>query len=141
MLALIGVLGVRDRAGRRLNPGTRRILAAIGLSSLAAGVVIAVRASRDLGRNLTPMPRPPSGAELVETGIYRRIRHPIYAGLLLIAVGWATAMASVRSLVATGVFAAWLDAKARREEAWLSERFPEYAAYRARTHRFLPGVY
>jgi protein-S-isoprenylcysteine O-methyltransferase Ste14 len=34
-----------------------------------------------------------------------------------------------------------LDLKARREEAWLSERYPEYAAYARHTHRFVPGVY
>jgi protein-S-isoprenylcysteine O-methyltransferase Ste14 len=35
----------------------------------------------------------------------------------------------------------WLDAKARREERWLVDAFPGYAAYRRRTHRFVPGIY
>ena len=112
-----------------------------GLASTAAGIFIAVRGARDLGSNLTPMPRPLPDAELVETGIYGRIRHPLYAAVMLVALGWGTAMQSARALIAAGVLAVWLDAKARREEAWLMSRFPRYAAYRLRTSRFVPGLY
>ncbi len=39
------------------------------------------------------------------------------------------------------VLAVVLDLKARREEAWLADRYPDYDAYRAATHRFVPGLY
>jgi len=42
---------------------------------------------------------------------------------------------------ATAALAAWLDLKSRREEAWLRGHYPEYEAYRRRTHRFIPGAY
>jgi protein-S-isoprenylcysteine O-methyltransferase Ste14 len=78
---------------------------------------------------------------MVERGIYRRIRHPIYAGLILAAIGWATLSGSPPAFAAAVALAVFMDAKARREEAWLADRYAEYAAYRTRTKRFLPGVY
>jgi protein-S-isoprenylcysteine O-methyltransferase Ste14 len=78
---------------------------------------------------------------LISDGIYRRLRHPIYAGLILLALGWSLLTASVLALVLTGAFAVLLDLKARREEVWLRDRFPGYAAYAARTRRFVPGLY
>jgi protein-S-isoprenylcysteine O-methyltransferase Ste14 len=45
------------------------------------------------------------------------------------------------ALALSVVLAIVLDLKARREEEWLRERFPDYAAYAARTKRFIPGIY
>jgi protein-S-isoprenylcysteine O-methyltransferase Ste14 len=84
------------------------------------------------------MPRPRTGAELVETGVYRFVRHPIYGGLILAAFGWAIAQASVVAVALGVLLAAFLFVKSSREEAWLTQRFPAYEAYRARTRRFLP---
>ena len=141
LIALVALLGLRRRSDTRVPHGVRRVLAGIGGASILAGVVLGVRGALDLGRNLTPLPHPPPRAQLVRTGVYGRVRHPIYAGVLLAASGWTTAMASPRSLAAAGLLALWLDAKARREEAWLIARFPDYAAYRRQTRQFLPGVY
>ena len=106
----------------------------IGALSVAAGIL-------QLGPSLTPMPRPREDAHLVAAGVYATVRHPIYGGLILFAIGWAALTASSAALIAAFVLLAWLDGKARREEAWLVERYPGYAAYRARTKRFLPGIY
>jgi protein-S-isoprenylcysteine O-methyltransferase Ste14 len=142
LLALVGLLGVRRRRHRGCRAsGARRLGAVLGVALLIGGAGLVGRAVQQLGPSLTPMPRPRREAQLVRTGVYARIRHPIYAALILFALGWATATASLASGVVTAVLAAWLDAKARREEAWLADRFPEYAGYRAATSRFLPGVY
>ena len=59
----------------------------------------------------------------------------------MIAFGWSFAEAPL-GLVPTALLAVLFDLKARREEAWLIERFPEYADYRARTpRRLLPWLY
>jgi protein-S-isoprenylcysteine O-methyltransferase Ste14 len=114
---------------------------ALGASSMVVAVWAVGRAFLDLGRSLTPVPRPRPDGHLVTSGIYARVRHPIYAGILLAGVGWS---ALTRSLPAFGVallLAVLLDAKSRREEAWLVDRYPAYEDYRRRTKRFLPGVY
>lgn len=141
LIGLVAVLGVRDRGRGRLGRGPRALAVLAGLASMSAGLVVAARGARDLGANLTPMPHPRADAQLVETGIYAQIRHPLYAAVILVTLGWATAMASARSFTAAAVLVAWLDAKARREEAWLDGQFPRYAEYTTRTPRFVPGIY
>jgi protein-S-isoprenylcysteine O-methyltransferase Ste14 len=94
-----------------------------------------------LGSSLTPFPRPHPRAQLREHGIYRLARHPVYGGLLLLALGWSLAEAPL-GLIPTTLLALVLQLKVQREEAWLVERYPEYDAYRARTpRRFVPWLY
>lgn len=102
---------------------------------------VVVQGARRLGDSLTAMPRPRDDASLVQDGIYARVRHPIYAGTVGLALGWALVTLSLPALVAALVLAVVLDLKARREEEWLVERYPTYAEYRSRTHRFIRGVY
>ncbi len=94
-----------------------------------------------LERSLSVMPRPARSAVLVERGLYRWVRHPIYAGVTLAGLGGSVYTASPLAGALTVLLAVWLDLKARREEAWLRERYPGYAEYSARTWRFIPGVY
>ena len=112
-----------------------------GLVGIAAGGWLLLRGFVDLGESLTPMPRPRADARLIETGVYGRLRHPIYAGLMIGGLGWAGLTASVPALLVGLMLAVFLDAKARREEAWLLEQYPGYADYRRRSKRFLPGIY
>ena len=112
-----------------------------GAILVLGGAGLAARAIFDLGSNLTPFPRPRQAGILVEHGIYRVLRNPVYAGLVLITVGWSLIHGSLIGLVLSAVFAGFLDLKARREEELLAATFPGYEAYRRRTKRFVPGVY
>lgn len=114
---------------------------AAGLAVLAAGLTLAARGVRDLGPNLTSFPRPRARAVLVRTGVYARVRHPIYGGLVLAAFGWALLRASGLHLLLATVLAVYLTLKSAVEEAYLTARFPEYAEYRTRTRRLIPGLY
>jgi protein-S-isoprenylcysteine O-methyltransferase Ste14 len=113
----------------------------LGLAVMAGALHIGGLALRDLGPNLTAMPHPREDAQFVDAGIYRILRHPMYAALIITALGWVLVTTSVPAAVATAVLAIWLDLKSRREEAWLRGHYPEYEAYRRRTHRFIPGAY
>lgn len=119
----------------------RFALALAGVVLLVASLALVFRGVRDLDRSLSPLPRPGTESALVQDGIYRRLRHPIYAGVILAAFGWSLLMASVAALALSLGLTLLLDLKARREEAWLQERFAAYAAYAARTRRFVPGLY
>ena len=94
-----------------------------------------------LGRNLTPFPKPSASGRLVRTGIYGLMRHPLYTAVFCGSVGWALVWQSWPALLATLALAPLLDAKARREERWLRQQFPEYAGYERRVRRFVPWVY
>ena len=113
----------------------------VGAAAIVIGAWLVIRAVADLGGSLTPMPRPRADGRLIDSGIYARLRHPIYAGMIVAAVGWSAFTGSLGALVATLVLAVFLDAKARREEMWLLERYDAYADYRRRSKRFLPGIY
>ena len=105
------------------------------------GVLLVVLGVLSLRSSFTPPPRPRARTRLRQGGIFRLVRHPVYGGVILIGVGWSLADAPL-GLVPTALLAVLFDLKARREEAWLIERFPEYAAYQARTpRRFVPWLY
>jgi protein-S-isoprenylcysteine O-methyltransferase Ste14 len=103
------------------------------------GIVLMVIAGTALGRGLTAAPLPNSHAELRTGGLYRFVRHPIYSGLLLLAVALALTSGSLWTTAAYVALVALINAKARWEEQHLAARFPGYAAYAARTPRFIPG--
>ena len=105
------------------------------------GFVVLVLAGLNLGRNLTPLPKPKSDAQLVTTGIFAWLRHPIYSALMLLTVGAALERGDLIALILSMCLAILLEFKSQREESWLLEQFPEYAAYRSRVKKFLPGVY
>ena len=105
------------------------------------GAWFGIAGVRALGRNLTPYPKPLQDSKLVQRGVYGVVRHPLYAGLAFAMAGWALAWSSGAALAASLALTVLLDAKARREEQWLFERFPGYAVYAARVRRLLPWIY
>jgi protein-S-isoprenylcysteine O-methyltransferase Ste14 len=106
---------------------------------IAAGIGLAGTVS--LGRNLTPFPKPSASTQLVQSGIYQLIRHPLYTAVFCGSVGWALVWRSWPALVAALALAPLFDAKARTEERWLRQQFPEYAGYEQRVRRFVPWIY
>jgi protein-S-isoprenylcysteine O-methyltransferase Ste14 len=115
-----------------------RVAAAVLLS---AGVVAGVSGALGLGKSLTPFPKPPAQAQLVRHGVYSIIRHPIYTGLIALSFGWACLWGSGRGLVLALIQAVLLDTKARREEHWLREKFPDYHEYAIKVRRLIPWLY
>ncbi len=138
---LLGMIVLSGLLEPRAEGESAQLLGFVGLVCMPVGAAVLVRGLLDLGRNLTPVPRPRPDARLVVGGIYRLVRHPMYLGLLLTAAGWALATASPRTLALAVVLAIFFDLKARREEAWLRERYPTYDTYVARTRRLIPWLY
>lgn len=136
------IIGLGIPKIRRLPAGgpSRWIAALPGAALIALGLWTTSRGVRDLGTSLTPMPRPLDDALLVETGIYATLRHPIYAGLMALCLGWAILTGSRRALAASAIEALIFLAKSSVEEEWLRSRYPGYASYETRTHRFIPGL-
>lgn len=141
LLVAVAVFGASGLGALPPHSAAGWATAILGLAVMAGGLFIGGRALRDLGTSLTAMPRPRDDARFVDAGIYRVVRHPMYAALITTAIGWALVTTSVPAAVATVALAAWLDLKSRREEVWLRGRYPEYEAYRRHTHRFIPGAY
>jgi len=107
---------------------------------LGASVLI-IKGLLDLGRNLTPLPYPREDGQLVKSGVYSIVRHPLYSGLIFAAFSWVVFQLSLSHLIGAAILCAFFDAKARREEAWLSEKYPEYSDYQQKVKKLIPGVY
>ena len=140
-LALFGAIVGCAFVGVYWPSSLESFLVVLGLVLAALGLVVLVLGAVALGRSLTPFPRPHPRSAFRQGGIYRHVRHPIYGGVIVLALGCSLAESPL-ALVPTLVLALLFDLKARREEAWLLERYPGYGAYRARTRRrFVPFVY
>lgn len=94
-----------------------------------------------LGSNLTPLPYPKPNAALVQSGPYRLVRHPIYAGGIVFAYGWALVTLGWLTLVYATVLLIFLDLKSTREERWLAEKFPDYPDYQRRVRKLIPFIH
>ena len=121
--------------GVAMWPGIR----AVGIVLLAVGGVFGISGVRMLGRNTTPLPHPRDGSQLVQSGIYRVVRHPLYTSVMLASLGWALSWESWLALPPALLLIPFFHAKARCEERWLREKFPEYADYSLRVPRFIPN--
>lgn len=113
----------------------------IGGAVLAFAAVLIGKGVLDLGQSLTPLPYPREDGQLVQTGMYGIVRHPLYSGLILGTLGWAIAQVSLTHVAAALLFLLFFDAKAAREEAWLQEKYPDYADYQQQVKKLLPWVY
>lgn len=140
-VVLLGAIGVSAALGPVVSGPLRVAGIAAGGAALLVSAGVALRSVRDLRDALTPFPRPRRGADLVESGPYGVVRHPIYAALVLGAIGWALVWASPVTLGLAAVLFGFFDLKSRREEIWLATTYPGYEEYRARTRRLIPFVY
>jgi len=127
----------------RSSAGSTPLLLACSGSVLAlGGTALVVRSRTELGPAWSLVPKADEGTELVTTGPYRLVRHPIYLGLALVAMGEALAFGSWPAvlIVICGIVPtfAW---RARAEERLLARAFGErHAAYRQRSKLIIPYV-
>ena len=108
----------------------------------AAGVLLglwAISCNRPGNFNIRPTPR--EGGRLVQEGPYRWIRHPMYTAVMALGLACAWAGVTAWGWISVAALAAVLAIKAGVEERWMLAEHPDYAAYRARTRRFLPWIF
>ena len=136
-LFVLMVIGIQVFA-----PQSANTLGAIGLIIVIIGLAIGLMAMRDYRRgagdspNVSPEPK--SHVPLVKNGIYSRIRHPIYTGVICIALGAALAHGHPVVLLIALAFIPFFTYKSRFEERLLQQQYADYGDYMQHTGRFLP---
>ena len=139
---LIAAILLSAALGPGVPGGVAVVAYALGGVLIALGVLLMVAGATGLGSSLTPFPAPRAEGELITTGIYRRVRHPMYGGGILFALGWSILTGSAAGLGLTAGLVLFFELKSRREERWLVDHYAGYAEYRRRTpRRFVPFVY
>ncbi len=102
------------------------------------GFLIILTAILQLSKNLTPFPTPKANGTLIQTGLYKFVRHPIYSGIFLSAVGYGIFDGSVWKIsIGCGLLILFYF-KSKYEENQLVRKFPYYVVYRMKTGRFFP---
>jgi protein-S-isoprenylcysteine O-methyltransferase Ste14 len=117
-------------------PGTGAQLTSDAL--LVAGTTWSVWALRSLGSNLSVLAQ---ARGLADRGPYRWVRHPLYTGELVSALGLAIAAGTLAAAVTWVVLCLLQGYRAVREEQVLLRALPEYPSYRRRTAALLPGLF
>ena len=140
VIVVVAILLVRLGVFRGHRIDTDPWLAGIGLALFALGLGFAIWARLHIGRNWgTPMTQKEE-PELVTSGPYRFVRHPIYSGILLAGVGTALAL-SWLWLAAVALAGIYFVYSATVEERFLAAQFPDaYPAYKRSTKMLVPFV-
>ena len=142
LLFAVVLFGPASVAGLPAWPiGSNMLFRVSGLALIVLGLVVAALAAWNLGRSLTPLPYPKKDAELVTTGLFGYVRHPIYFGVILLAFGWSIYTQGTLTLCYAFVLAVFLDMKSRREEIWLCQKFADYQRYQKTTRKLIPYIY
>ena len=114
---------------------------AVALAMIVAGLAITVWARRHIGQFWSARVMLKEGHELIQSGPYARVRHPIYSGIFLAMLGTALFVGEWRALLGTAIFFVGHWFKARREEALLAGQFgTAYEEYRQRSGSLLPRL-
>ena len=102
----------------------------LGILIIIIASMFMLVAIKDLGRNLSPFPRPMTNSNLVTTGIYRFTRHPMYYSLIIISFGIFITKLSIYYLCLTISLALIIKFKIIVEEQYLVNKFKKYSLYK-----------
>ena len=102
----------------------------LGTLIIIIAFIIMLFSIKDLGRNLSPFPRPINNSNLVTTGIYRFTRHPMYYSLIFISIGVFIIKLSMYYLFLTISLALIIKFKISLEEQYLNNKFNNYLIYK-----------
>jgi protein-S-isoprenylcysteine O-methyltransferase Ste14 len=140
VLVVIVILLVRLGTFRGHDRNTDPWRAAIGLVLFALGLSFAIWARVYIGRNWGPPMTERQEPELVTNGPYRRVRHPIYSGMLVALVGTAIGL-SWWWLIIAALAGSYFIYSATMEERYLTAQFPDaYPRYKRSTKMLVPFV-
>lgn len=134
MLSIIGLVALTN------THKSPHAYIAFEIGSIACGLLVIGSAGWSLRPSLRVSPIPKPGAPLIETGIYRYVRHPMYPGVILIGFGMAGYAESWIAWASEVILVINLNIKARFEDALLLEKHPQSLHYQLHVSRMLPCV-
>jgi protein-S-isoprenylcysteine O-methyltransferase Ste14 len=141
ILAAVVVVVLRGRGFRGHGAIDNPWLEGIGLALFVLGLALAVWARVYIGRNWGVPMTQKVDPELITSGPYRTIRHPIYSGIILAMIGTALAISPYVYVIAAALGASFIYS-AVAEERYMTTQFPDaYPAYKASTKMLIPFIF
>lgn len=125
---------------KNLRFGLPEFIDFIMLPCMLTGIAIIAISILQLNKNLSPFPSPRKNSELITTGLFSKIRHPIYSGILLLAFSFALYQHSGFKILISLFLLILFYFKTGYEEKQLSLKFPEYINYQRTAGRFFPKI-
>jgi protein-S-isoprenylcysteine O-methyltransferase Ste14 len=118
--------------------GVSHLIKMMGLIISILGLVVIILSILQLNKNLTPFPTPKDNSVLIENGMYKLVRHPIYSGLILLFVGYGVYQNSLYKVIITFLLLLLFHFKTKYEEQQLQNKFSQYNLYKSKTGKFFP---
>jgi protein-S-isoprenylcysteine O-methyltransferase Ste14 len=140
--AIYASTSLLDRANYRLPPEAQRSVGGVGAMLMTLAIWLFWRSHADLGRNWSPSLQLREGHELVTEGVYRYVRHPMYASEWLWSIAQALLLQNwVAGWAGLALFTPLYVMRVPREEQMMLDRFgAEYRSYMNRTGRIVPQL-
>ena len=120
--------------------GASEIVGTIGVGFIALGSGLLLFSFLGLGNSLTALPVPKEKGHLVTSGMYSRVRHPIYFSLLVMGFGVMLDAGYWPQVIVYMLLFALLNTKAEFEETLLRKKYPAYEKYALKTPRLFPRL-
>lgn len=108
--------------------------------AMIVGLIMIGLAFLQMGKRISPFPRPKENTELITWGIFGLIRHPIYGGIIMFCFGLGLYQEEIYKLAVAGGMLLFFYLKSLYEERNMRAQFERYAEYQKKTGRFFPKV-
>ena len=97
---------------------------------ITLSLIIIVFSAKDLGKSLSPMPRPKENSKLITSGIYSFFRHPMYYSLIIISFSFFLKSLTIYNLILIILLTFIISNKIKIEEEYLAKKFHNYTSYK-----------
>ena len=115
---------------QKLIQGEFLIINVISNFLILLAFIFIIFSAKELGRSLSPMPRPKENSKLITSGIYRIFRHPMYYALIIISFSLFIKSFTIYNLILTTLLTFLISNKIKIEEDYLTHKFINYALYK-----------
>ena len=115
---------------QKLIQGEFLIINYISNFLITLSLIIIVFSAKNLGKSLSPMPRPKENSKLITSGIYRFFRHPMYYSLIIISFSFFLKSLTIYNLILSILLTFIISNKIKIEEEYLTKKFHNYTSYK-----------